>query len=115
TNEMHNFQAMMLKGSELETLASRRQYSFDTRFRVLPKNYGVYDGAMVFDLDEIVVATDTMSFDDYLEARKYHLACSIFWNNSWFEDAVSLAGQVGIKRSAWLAAMRAAMEDDPDT
>jgi len=113
TNEMHNFQAMMLKGSELETLESRRKYHFDTRFRVLPKNYGVYGDEQVFDLDEIVVATDTMSFDDYLEARKYHLACSIFWNNSWFEDAVNLACTVGIKRSEWLTAMRIAMEDAP--
>ncbi len=35
-------------------------FSFDTRFRVLPKNYGVYDGEKVFDVDEIVVATDTL-------------------------------------------------------
>jgi hypothetical protein len=96
THEMHNFQAMMLKGSELETLESRRKSSFDTRFRVLPKNYGVYGGERVFDVDEIVVATDTMSFDDYLEARKYHLTCSIFWNNSWFEDAVQLGLSLGV-------------------
>jgi radical SAM superfamily enzyme YgiQ (UPF0313 family) len=115
TNEMHNFQAMMLKGSELETLASRQQYRFETRFRVLPKNYGIYAGAKVFDMDEIVVATDTMTFDEYLEARTYHLACSFFWNNSWFEDAVNLALAVGIKRAEWLSAVAGAMRRDTGT
>jgi hypothetical protein len=112
THEMHNFQAMMLKGSELETLESRRKHQFTTRFRVLPKNYGIYGGEKVFDVDEIVVGTDTMSFADYLEARRFALTFSIFWNNSWFEDAVALAETFGVKPSEWIAAMRQAMEDD---
>ncbi len=112
THEMHLFQAMMLKGSELETAESRQKYRFDSRFRVLPKNYGIYGGEKVFDVDEIVVATDTLSFDDYLEARRYALTFSIFWNNSWFEDAAALAETFGVKPSQWIAAMRDAMEHD---
>jgi radical SAM superfamily enzyme YgiQ (UPF0313 family) len=112
TNEMHLFQAMMLKGSELETEESRRKYEFDSRFRVLPKNYGVYAGEKVFDVDEIVVATDTLSFEDYLEARRYALTFSIFWNNSWFEDAFQLALRYGVKPSEWVREMRHAMERD---
>src|SRR5262245_31382006 len=60
THEMHLFQGMMLKGAELETVESREKYHFQTRFRLLPKNWGIYGGEKVFDLDEIVVATDTM-------------------------------------------------------
>src|SRR5262249_23348054 len=99
TNEMHLFQAMTLKGSELETVESRTKYRFDGRFRVLPKNYGIYADEKVFDVDEIVVATDTLSFEDYLEARCFAFTFSIFFNNSWFEDAISLAGTFGIKPS----------------
>lgn len=110
TNEMHLFQAMMLKGSELETEASRRQYRFDTRFRVLPKNYGVYAGEKVFDVDEIVVATDTLSFEDYLRARTYALTISIFWNNSWFEDAVELAKTFGVRPSQWVRCVHDALQ-----
>jgi len=112
TNEMHLFQGMMLKGSELETLASRQKYHFDTRFRVLPKNYGIYADEKVFDCDEVVVATDTMSFDDYLRARTYALTMSLFWNNSWFQDAVELVRSVGIRPSQWTRSMRDALERD---
>jgi len=112
THEMHNFQSMMLKGSEMETLASRQRYRFDSRFRVLPKNFGEYDGERVFDLDEIVVATDTLPFEDYVKARQYHLACSIYTNNSWFDDAVAFAREFGVKRSEWIHAIVDAMTAD---
>ncbi len=112
THEMHLFQAMMLKGSELETVESRTKYRFDTRFRLLPKSYGVYGGENVFDLDEIVVATDTLTFDDYLEARRYALTFTMFWNNSWFEDVAAFARSFDVKPSEFLRAMRLAMEAD---
>jgi radical SAM superfamily enzyme YgiQ (UPF0313 family) len=115
TDEMHLFQAMMLKGSELENAASREKYHMDTRFRVLPKNYGEYAGEKVFDVDEIVVATDTLSFDDYLYCRTFALTCSIFWNNAWFDDAVAFAKRFGIKPSDWVKAMCAAIQHDQGT
>ena len=113
THEMHNFQSMMLKGSEMETLESRDKFKFETRFRVLPKNFGEYDGERVFDVDEIVIATDTLPFEDYVKARQYHLACSVFTNNSWFDDAIALAAVFGIPRSSWVKAIvREMLEDD---
>lgn len=110
TNQMHNLQLVLLKGSELEKLDTRKEFTFDSRFRVLPKNFGVYGGERVLDIEEIVVATDTMSFDDYIRTRKYHLVSSVFWNDSWFEDAVSLAQKFGVKRSEWFDSMLPGLE-----
>lgn len=105
THELHLFQAMLLKGSELEMQESRDSAQMDNRFRVLPKNFGIYGGEMVFDMDEIVVGTETLSFDDYLVARKHALASTIFQNNSWLEDAVVLCEHLGLKRSEWFMAV----------
>lgn len=110
-HQMHNFQAMMLKGAELESLESRKMFRFDTRFRVLPKNYGVYNDEKVFDVEEIVVATDTLSFDDYITCRKWHLVSSVFWNDGWFEHVAKLARAFGIKNSEWWSRMLPAMEN----
>ncbi len=112
TDELHNFQAMLLKGTELETQAAREKYRFESRFRVLPKEFGVYAGEKVFDMDEVVVATDTLSFDDYVTARRYAFAFSVFLNNSWFEDPMAFAESFGIARSAVMDAMLHALEDD---
>jgi radical SAM superfamily enzyme YgiQ (UPF0313 family) len=111
THELHLFQAMLLKGSELEMQRSRDEAQMETRFRVLPKNFGIYGGEMVFDVDEIVVATDTMSFDDYVVARKHALASSIFQNNSWLEDAVEFTRSLGLARSEWFFAMADALRE----
>jgi radical SAM superfamily enzyme YgiQ (UPF0313 family) len=109
-DQMHNLQLLMLKGSELETESSRSTFEFDARWRIGPKNYGIYGGEKVFDVEEIVVATDTLSFEDYLHSRKLHLACSIFWNDSWFEDAFRFTDQFGIPRSEVFARFLPEME-----
>ena len=110
-HQMHNFQAMMLKGAELESLESRTMFKFDTRFRVLPKNYGVYGDEKVFDVEEIIVATDTLPFEDYITCRKWHLVSSVFWNDGWFEHVVNFVRAHGIKNSEWWSRMLPAMEN----
>ena len=110
-HQMHNFQAMMLKGAELESIESRDIFKFMTRFRVLPKNYGVYDGEKVFDVEEIIVGTDTLPFEDYITCRKWHLVSSVFWNDGWFEQVVKFCRHHGIRNSEWWDAMLPALEN----
>ena len=107
-NQVTNFQLMMLKGSELEELATREMFQFKTRFRVLPKNFGVYGDEKVFDIEEIVVETDTLSFDDYVTAREHALCSVAFWHDDMFEEAVQFLSQFGITRSqCWDAVLPA--------
>lgn len=108
--QAHCFQAMMLKGAQLETRDSRERFGFDTRYRVLPKNFGVYEGEKVFDIEEIVVATNTLPFADYVTCRKHHLVFSVFWNDSWFRHPAAIARRFGIERSTWLKRLLHEME-----
>jgi radical SAM superfamily enzyme YgiQ (UPF0313 family) len=110
---LHNFQAMLLKGSEMETVQAREQFGFISKFRVLPKNFGIYGGEKVIDVEEIVVATDSLPFDDYVTARKYHLASSVYWNDSWFQHPLRFVQAFGVKASEWWEAMMHALEDGP--
>lgn len=112
TEQAHCFQLMMLKGSDIETLESRNECKFVAKYRLGPKNFGEYGGEKVFDIEEIVVATDALSFDDYITCRKHHLAFSVFWNDSWFSDVVAIAARNGIRASVWLTAMLNALERD---
>lgn len=111
-SQVTNFQLMMLKGSELETIETRQQFSFNTRFRVLPKNFGIYGGEKVFDVEEIVIETDSLPFAEYLNARKFALASVAFWHDDLLEDSLRFAFSYGVKRSVWLARVMAAMEND---
>lgn len=111
-NQVTNFQLMMLKGTELETSETRKTFSFKTGFRVLPKNFGIYGGETVLDVEEIVVETESLPFQDYLRARRVALASVAFWHDGVFDEAISFAGKFGVKRSEWLDAILAAMEND---
>jgi hypothetical protein len=111
-DQVTNFQLMMLKGSELETVESRKTFSFQTRFRVLPKNFGIYADEKVMDVEEIAVATDTLALEDYLQARRYALASVSCWHDNTLVDLVRFAHSFGVKKSAWLDAMLKGMEDD---
>jgi hypothetical protein len=95
----------------MESLESREMFKFDTRFRVLPRNFGVYDGQKVFDVEEIIVATDTLPFADYITCREWHLMSSVFWNDGWFENVVRFARAMGISNSDWWSAMLPAMRN----
>lgn len=114
-DQMHNFQAMMLKGSEMEKLESRETFKFDTRFRVLPRNFGVFEDSKVFDVEEIIVATDTLPFEDYITCRKYHLVSSVFWNDGWFAHVVAFCRAHGISNAEWWKAMLVALEEGDET
>lgn len=107
---LHNFQAMLLKGSEMETMEARKQFGFQSKFRVLPKNFGIYGNEKVIDVEEIVVGTDSLPFEDYVSARKYHLTSSVFWNDSWFQNPLRFVQSFGIKASEWWEAMMGALE-----
>jgi hypothetical protein len=70
----------------------------------------VYGNERVFDVEEIIVATDTLSFDDYITCRKWHLVSSVFWNDGWFEQVVRFCRGQGIRNSEWWSRMLPALE-----
>ena len=105
THRLNNFQSMMLKGSELETMEERKKFGFQTKFRLVPKNFGEYFGKKVFDSEEIIVSTDKLPFDDYLIARTLHLAINLFWNESRFDEIVEFCKKIGITPWTWLESM----------
>lgn len=95
THKLNNFQSMMLKGSEMETLAFRSKFTLTSKFRLLPKSFGIYNDQLVFESDEIVVNTETLTNEDYITARKYHFVVSLFWNESKFESLVRFLNSLG--------------------
>jgi radical SAM superfamily enzyme YgiQ (UPF0313 family) len=101
-DQVSTFQLLLLQGSELETDEARQMFQMQHKYRISPKTFGEYGGEKVFDIEEIVVATDTLPFEDYLKARVYALGCAAFWHDNNFEDVQKFAEQQGVKRSEWL-------------
>ncbi len=62
---------MMLPGAELGREKARREYGMTSRFRMIPRQFGEYGRKKVFEIEEVCVATNTMTFDAYLRCRRF--------------------------------------------
>lgn len=114
TDKLNNFQAMLLKGSDLDTDECRQKYGFKTMYRLLPKAYGKYFDELVLDTEEIIVGSKDLSFEEYLRARKYHLVINIFWNFTRFHGLLEIAQREGFTPWQWLDEIVHVFNDRPD-
>ena len=57
---------MRLCVAELGRDEAIKKYQMESKFRILPKQFGEYKGEKVFEIEKVCVATETMSFQSYL-------------------------------------------------
>jgi tRNA A37 methylthiotransferase MiaB len=93
-NSMRMFQAMLLAGTEMASRADRERYQLKTKFRTIPGCVGIYDllGGKhpVSEIEEIIVGSKDMPFEDYIDCRIMNLIVETFYNNSMFEEVFSM-------------------------
>ncbi|MDX2225669.1 MAG: radical SAM protein [Verrucomicrobiae bacterium] len=94
------FQAMLLRGTDMATLATREKYGLVSKFRTIPGSVGIYrifnEDHPVAEIEEIIVANNTMSFEDYLDCRIMNLFVETFYNNAIFLEYFNLCKTFGI-------------------
>ena len=78
-----SYTTMLLQGTYLASKKYREKYKYKTKFRILPRQFGEYGGEKCFEIEEVCIATKTMSFDDYLEIRGFSLVSSFFMDNQF--------------------------------
>ena len=109
------FQLMLLPGTELATPESRAKVGMDVRYRVLPRCYGHFttlgETFVAAEIEEICVANNTLSFEDYLDCRKMHLVVTIFHNDGIFGTLLKLLRQRSISVWKWMEKLTAARLD----
>ncbi len=94
------FQLIMIPQTKLNTSFNRELYKMKTKFRIMPRSYGVYK---VYDKDlisveseEILVSSSTMSFSDYLKCREMNLTIEILHNGKIFLELQGLCKSLGL-------------------
>jgi radical SAM superfamily enzyme YgiQ (UPF0313 family) len=74
------YTCMLLDGSEMSTTQQRKKWNFKTKFRLLPGNFSkISNGRNVFEIEEVIVASDTLTFDEYMELRMFAF---ILWSST---------------------------------
>lgn len=69
-NYVRAYTLMLIDGSEMNTPEQRKKWGFKTKFRILPKDFvRLKNNKTVIETEEVVIATNTLSFDEYVELR----------------------------------------------
>ncbi len=59
-------------GAETATKGYMKKFGFETMFRYQPEYCGTHHGMSTTEYEEVVVKTNTMSFEDFLKIREVH-------------------------------------------
>src|SRR5207302_335492 len=75
-----------------------RRFGIKSHHRVVSRNLGDYGtGEPLIETEEMVAETQTLSFEDYVEIRIFHLLLTIFYYEGNFEEAFAYAKEHGLK------------------
>jgi hypothetical protein len=95
------YQLILLPDTPMNTQAEREKYGFQTRWRIMPRCFGVYkfgkDQFSCAEIEEIVVAQKSMSIDDYVACRELALTIEIVHNTALFRELFGLCQVDGVE------------------
>jgi len=76
------FTLMKLKGTPLSTDDSVKKNGYITKYRIVPRQFSIVHGNKIFDTEAVIVASNTMSFEDYLELRGLSFIITVFYSSA---------------------------------
>ncbi len=90
-----------------------RANDFVRKYRIVPLDFGLYDGCYIFDSEEVAVGTNTFSVHEYVESRKLLFLIDLCYNGAIFEALKRYLLSRGLKVSEWIQAIYAAVPKFP--
>lgn len=105
---------MLLHGTDFQKPAYREKFKIKGRFRIVPLNFGEYEGQRVFDYEEVGVETKDMPFADYKYLRGVSLMVETLHNGRPFEEHFRYALSLGERRSDMLVRVFNILEQAPE-
>ena len=84
--EVSNYNLHLLPGTEMYDEESRKKYFKKTGWRLYDNAYGIYDGEKIFEGEETVLETNSLSTEDFSYFRFYHFLQQMMWSKKWYYD-----------------------------
>ena len=105
-NQVRPLTLLILEGSELATSEHRKKFKIKTRFRVTHRSFGKYnfnrEEFPSVEIEEVCVENDSLTFEDYVECRRYALTVTNFYNDKVFFELVQFLKNMRFKVTYWL-------------
>ncbi len=114
-----SYQFTLLEGTESASKQTRETFELKTKFRVMPRCFGTYtvigEKVDVVETEEICVASNAMSYEDYRDCRALTLTMEIFINDAIFYELLKFLDRYGVSRTEFVEKVQthAANGDSP--
>lgn len=89
-NSFIPYTLMVLKGTPLGEDIYERRGEYMVKNRIVPQQFGRYEGQLVLDTEEVAVGTPTMTHEDYLECRALCFFLQVVYGNDLFQSHLQL-------------------------
>ena len=106
---------MLLNGTEFKNTQYRKEFDIKGRFRIVPLNFGEYEGEKIFDFEEVGIQTKDMPFEDYLYLRGFALMIESLINGRAFEEFFLYSKSLGVGRTEFLKRIYDNIKNAPKT
>ena len=77
------FTWMLLPGTELASREMREKFKIKSRFRIIPRQFGEYEGQKCFEIEEVCCETNSMSIQEYVQCRGFAFLCFLFGRSQY--------------------------------
>lgn len=101
-DKITSYTLQLLYGTDYKDPEYRRKYGYEGKWRLIPNDFGVYQGEHVFDVEEVAVQSKDATFDDYLSVRSFALITEAAYNDSIFMEILQYLRAHGVSPYLWL-------------
>ena len=94
---------ILMDGIEMNRQDFRKQYNINTKYRILGTHYGKMNGNFIAEYEEMVVSSNSFTYDDYLEIRYMNFMFYAVFNLNFQKWFIQFVNQLGINSSKFFS------------
>ncbi len=94
--EVWNYFLHLLPGTEMDEEEYRKKYFKETGWRLHDNAFGIYRGKKIFEAQETVLSTTSLSVEDFRYFRFFHFLQQMMWSKKWYFDYLKFLKNYGI-------------------
>lgn len=109
------YTTMLLPGSPLYEEENFDKFQMLKKYRVVPRDFGKYEGRNVVEVEQVCVGTRDLSFDDYIFLRGFHFIICCYYNAETFKELIQYLRNIGLETYDFCYALLSNINTAPDS
>ena len=106
------YTCMLLPNTPLLENRAYAKYKIDAKWRVIPRDFGIYLDQKVIEVEQVCVATNTMTLQEYVNLRGFFFVVNGYHNMGLLMEISSYIKLCGNDIFSWLKALHGALIKD---